>query len=233
MDSVIRSMALEILNAYSDGYIYNANNYYIYQDPSSKKYIYIPSDLDLTFNIGSSGGLSLISGNYSAFPHIYDRPLTNKMLQVPEFKQQFGDMLINVTKQLMNPTATNDHINSLADMLQEDVAWDAVVPRLGTGFTNGLKFLNITIVNGRVPQDLDVESLVRKMASSPMFSQIPLSSNPAALKGSVDLMTYILKGLPLSQAVNGPSNNSAFMAVKEFIYTMNQNISKLYNLTTN
>ncbi|KAG1228272.1 hypothetical protein G6F68_007591 [Rhizopus microsporus] len=155
------------------------------------------------------------------------------MLQVPEFKQQFEEMLINVTKQLMNPTATNDHINSLADMLQEDVAWDAVVPRLGTDFTDGLKSLNITIVNGRVPQDLDVESLVRKMASSPMFSQVPLSTDPAALKGTVDLMTYMLKGLPFSQAVNGPSNNVAFMAIKEFIYMMNQNISKLYNLTTN
>ncbi|KAG1169896.1 hypothetical protein G6F70_008076 [Rhizopus microsporus] len=233
MDSVIRSMALEILNAYFDGYIYNANNYYIYPDPSSNKYIYIPSDLDLTFNVPSSGDQSILSGNYSNFTHIYDRPLTNKMLQVPEFKQQFEEMLINVTKQLMNPTATNDHINSLADMLQEDVAWDAVVPRLGTGFTDGLKSLNITIVNGRVPQDLDVESLVRKMASSPMFSQVPLSTDPAALKGTVDLMTYMLKGLPFSQAVNGPSNNVAFMAIKEFIYMMNQNISKLYNLTTN
>ncbi|CEG69366.1 hypothetical protein RMATCC62417_05453 [Rhizopus microsporus] len=233
MDSVIRSMALEILNSYNDGYLVNANNYYIYVDPSSKKYTYIPSDLDLTFNVASSGGQSILSGNYSNFTHIYDRPLTNKMLKVPEFKQQFEETLVNVTKQLMNPTATNDHINSLTDMLQEDVAWDAVVPRLGTGFTNGLKSLNITIVNGRVPQDLDVESLVRKMASSPMFSQIPLSTDPAALKAAVDLMTFILKGLPFSQAVNGPSNNVAFMAIKEFIYMMSQNISKLYNLTTN
>ena len=236
MDSVIRSMALEILNAYFDGYIYNANNYYIYQDPSSNKYIYIPSDLDLTFNVPSSGDQSILSGNYSNFTHIYDRPLTNKMLQVPEFKQQFEEMLINVTKQLMNPTATNDHINSLADMLQEDVAWDAVVPRMLLRYNVEMsKMFNVS--NGRIPPDFDMASALRqisKYGGNGLFgNNMAASAVSQDFNKTLDFSIIVTKGLPFREAVNGPTGNSASMGVKEFINTVSQNTLKFFNKTLN
>ncbi|CEG76210.1 hypothetical protein RMATCC62417_11139 [Rhizopus microsporus] len=238
MDSVIRAMALEILNGYDDGYIFNANNYYIYQDPSSNKYIYIPSDLDMTLGFAMGDIRPLITGNYSTFPQIYNRPLTNKMLQVPELKQQFEETLINVTKLLVNPTATNDYINSLVEMIQEDVAWDAQVPRVGRAVAEMLDILNIPSTNGRAPQDLDMDMFLRAVASPPVVGMNGINfsyvlEDPVAFNLTRDLFTVIAKGLPLSQAVNGPTNNSAFMGIKDFIYTISQNIAKFFNFTLN
>ncbi|CAO3678535.1 hypothetical protein G6F70_004770 [Rhizopus microsporus] len=236
MDSVIRAMALEILNGYYDGYIYNANNYYVYQDPSSSKYIYIPSDLDLTLGSATGDIKPFITGNYSTYPEIYNRPLSNKMLQVPEFKQQFEETLINVTKLLVNPVATNDFINSVVEMIQEDVAWDAQVPRVGRAFADALAALNISAANGRVPQDLDMDMFLRAVASATVVDKNRMNfsyvlKDPAAFNQTRDLLTVIAKGLPLSQAVNGPTNNNAFMGVKDFINTISQNIAKFYNFT--
>ncbi|CEG69286.1 hypothetical protein RMATCC62417_05386 [Rhizopus microsporus] len=238
MDSVIRAMALEILNGYNDGYIYNANNYYFYQDPSSNKYIYIPSDLDMTLGFALGDIRPLITGNYSTFPQIYNRPLTNKMLQVPEFKQQFEETLMNVTKLLVNPTVTNGFINSLVEMIQEDVAWDAQVPRMGRAIAQMLEILNVPTTNGRAPQDLDMDMFLRAIASPPIVGMNGMNfsyvlADPVIFNQIRDRFAVIIKGLPLSQAVNGPTDNSVFMGVKDFIYTISQNIANFFNFTLN
>ncbi|KAG1227299.1 hypothetical protein G6F68_009168 [Rhizopus microsporus] len=145
------------------------------------------------------------------------------MLQVPEFKQQFEDMLINVTKQLMNPTATNDHINSLADMLQEDVAWDAVVPRMLLRYNVEMsKMFNVS--NGRIPPDFDMASALRqisKYGGNGLFgNNMAASAVSQDFNKTLDFSIIVTKGLPFREAVNGPTGNSASMGVKEFINTV-------------
>lgn len=70
------------------------------------------------------------SGNYSDFPNFSTRPLTSRLFLVPEFKQEFENLIVNMTKTLVNPDILTSRINQLYEMLQEDVAWDKSLPRV-------------------------------------------------------------------------------------------------------
>jgi hypothetical protein len=54
------------------------------------------------------------------------------LLAVPQFKQDFENLLANMIKELVNPTILAARIDQLVDMLKEDVAWDKSLPRVGS-----------------------------------------------------------------------------------------------------
>ncbi|MBM6383961.1 MAG: hypothetical protein JSY10_08190 [Paenibacillus sp.] len=62
------------------------------------------------------------SGNYFNFSGFNVRILMPRMMQTPQFKQDFEALLVNYTKGLVNPTVLGPHIYQLYDMLSEDVA---------------------------------------------------------------------------------------------------------------
>lgn len=70
------------------------------------------------------------SGNYSEFPNFSTRPLTSRLLLVPEFKQEFENLIVNITKALVNPDILTTRINQLYEMLEEDVTWDKSLTRV-------------------------------------------------------------------------------------------------------
>ncbi|KAG0178737.1 hypothetical protein DFQ29_003069 [Apophysomyces sp. BC1021] len=127
-DSVIRNMALEILLGFSDGYITDVDNFYVYS-PKDKRVIYLPSDVD--FGLGSTlVNLSeMWTGNYQQYPGFsMTRPLLN-FIKVPEFKTQFEQLLVKLSQELIHPNVVYPHIDALANMIREDVAWDKTLPR--------------------------------------------------------------------------------------------------------
>ena len=53
IDRFIRGYAIDALTYHWDGYAYNTNNHYIYDDPGSGKFVFIPHGMDQLFqNIG-------------------------------------------------------------------------------------------------------------------------------------------------------------------------------------
>lgn len=122
------SMVLEVLLGFSDGYIANVDNFYVYHSPQLNKMIYLPSDVDLGCGSTMVKLNDMWSGNYEQYPGFsMKRPLLN-FIKVPEFKQQFEQLLLKLTKELVNPAVVNKRIDDLANMLREDVAWDKTVP---------------------------------------------------------------------------------------------------------
>ncbi|KAI8148960.1 coth protein-domain-containing protein [Fennellomyces sp. T-0311] len=131
MDSVLRSMALEVLLGYSDGYIAMIDNYYLYQDGvDSQRFIYIPSDLDLTFGSTMIKLTDMLSGDYRTYPGLLARPLTSQFLRVPQFKEQYETLLKDLVRELVNPDIMNPFIDDTAEMIREDVTWDWTLPPL-------------------------------------------------------------------------------------------------------
>ncbi|KAG0177314.1 hypothetical protein DFQ29_004984 [Apophysomyces sp. BC1021] len=122
-------MALEVLLGFSDGYIANVNNYYVYDSPKDEKIIYLPSDVDVGLGSTMVKLSDMWSGNYHQYPGFsLKRPLLN-FIKVPEFKTQFEQLLVKLSKELINPAIINQHIDDLANMIREDVAWDKTLLR--------------------------------------------------------------------------------------------------------
>ncbi|KAI8061245.1 coth protein-domain-containing protein [Thamnidium elegans] len=98
--SFLRGLALEVVISNSDGYF----------------------DLDLIMGVGMYKPNIIHSGNYFNFSGFNVRILMPRMMQTPQFKQDFEALLVNYTKGLVNPTVLGPHIYQLYDMLSEDVA---------------------------------------------------------------------------------------------------------------
>ncbi|KAI9489624.1 coth protein-domain-containing protein [Zychaea mexicana] len=131
MDSVLRSMALEVLLGYSDGYSTSAENYFVYQEAAdSKRFIYMPWDLDLTFGDTRVKLSDLLTGDYRDFPGMVVRPLTSQFLRVDEFRERFDTLLKVLTEKLVNLHVMGPFIDDTVAMVREDVEWDNSLARL-------------------------------------------------------------------------------------------------------
>lgn len=137
VSSFLRGLALEVVISNSDGYFGMANNYILYDDIENERLLFSVQDLDLTMGVGMYKADIIHGGNYSNFPGFNVRALMPRMLQVPQFKQDFESLLVNYTKDLVNPTVLGARIDQLYDMLSEDVAWDKSLPRVGKNLIFG------------------------------------------------------------------------------------------------
>jgi spore coat protein H len=89
VESYLKTLAIEVLCGHWDGHSFNKNNFYLYQRPSDSKFMLIQYDMDNTF------GIDWMSTNW-ANRNIYDwshpsqpRPLYERMMNVPFFKDRF------------------------------------------------------------------------------------------------------------------------------------------------
>lgn len=207
-------MALEVLLGYSDGYLAMADNYYIYQNLEANNYVYISTDMDLTFGSTMFILKDMWSGNYSTFPGLKTRPLMEKILQVPQFNKQYNQLLINFTSMLINPNKTNDRIDNLVNMIQEDVAWDKTLPRFGDNIFGQLDPTAIgndetssilgDVVGDGIPKELDLAVVAN-------FAQ------------------RVNVSIPFKTAVNGPTGYISLAGVKEWISNISQNVISFYS----
>lgn len=104
VDFFLKTYAVNILCGMDDDYWGNANNFYLYFDTGAKgtqKVYFIPFDYDNTL------GCSIHEGGFKNNPLEWgqkaERPLMDKLLSVPEYKQKFVDYLLEVS--------TNDYWN--------------------------------------------------------------------------------------------------------------------------
>lgn len=148
VESFLRGLALEIVISNSDGYLGMSNNYVLYDDIANERLIFSTQDLDLTMGVTMYTADIIHGGNYSNFPGFNVRALMPRMMQVPQFKQDFEDLIVKYTKELVNPTILGARIDQLYDMLSEDVAWDKSLPRTGKNLLFGTPAQDTTSSNG-------------------------------------------------------------------------------------
>ncbi|KAI9033947.1 coth protein-domain-containing protein [Phycomyces nitens] len=200
-DSFLRSMALEVLMGYSDGYITMANNYYIYFEPKSSRYIYIPSDIDMTLGSSFFKASDVTSGNYSTYPSFHTRPLLNKILQVPGFKSQFEDLIYTITKKLFNVKKLSARIDDQAKMIAEDVAWDKISFRPGKDLMADGSADSMLDYMGQTSIDIDTAKDYYARSGHPV---------------------------PFEVAIEGPTGHLSMPGLKEYIRIQSENTLKFY-----
>ncbi|KAF1798076.1 coth protein-domain-containing protein [Mucor lusitanicus] len=218
IDSFLRSMALEVLLGFSDGYNTMADNYYLYENPDANNFFYIPSDMDLTMGSTIFKLDDMWSGNYSTFPGMGSRPLMNKILQVPEFKQQYEQLLVNISQGLTNPVVVNKRINDLVDMISEDVAWDQTLPRVGA---NIISSMGASLDNSTDSPPPD------SAATAVLGDAIPENLDMETIK---DFASRMNASIPFSTAVNGNTGHPSLSGVKEWFQTSSENTLNFFGV---
>jgi len=138
--SYLKVAAIDVLTGNWDGYIYNQNNFYLYHNPLSNQFEYIPYDLDNTW------GIDWLDRNWSN-RNIYtwsqtgqQRPLFNRLVNVDSFRDIFS---FHVNDLLENHFNTEEHQESIISLQEfiEDLALADNYRPLDWGFDNQ-DFLN-------------------------------------------------------------------------------------------
>ncbi|RCH96627.1 hypothetical protein CU097_009932 [Rhizopus azygosporus] len=133
MESFIRAMVIENLLGLSDGYMATANNYYLYMDPlNGGQIIYMPHDMDATVGRYSFKEELMTSGDFKEHPGFLMRPLTTKVFVYEPFLKYYQELLVYITKTLVNPEIMDVYVNSIVRMIKVDVEWDQQLPKVGT-----------------------------------------------------------------------------------------------------
>jgi hypothetical protein len=106
VDGFLRRMALDVLSGHWDNYWVNANNYYLFLHPETRRWDFIPYDFDNAF------GINWIGSDW-AWQNIYDwknlgddrpnTPLANRLFAVPEFSNRYSFYM----KQMLDTVFTN------------------------------------------------------------------------------------------------------------------------------
>ncbi|KAI8085492.1 coth protein-domain-containing protein [Thamnidium elegans] len=215
-DSFLRSMALEFLLGYADGYTTMADNYYLYQNLETDTFFYIPSDMDLTFGSTMFKLDDMWSGNYSTYPGMGTRPLMNKMMQVSEFKQTYEGLLLNLTQQIVNPKVMNRRIDQITQLIEQDVAWDSQLPRVGKD------------IMGEMGSAESAPTSSMEDIMSQLGNTLPPNMDMNVM---ADFAKRIGANVPFQVAVDGPTGFQSLSGVKEWVQNQSNAILKFYNTT--
>ncbi|KAI9487395.1 MAG: coth protein-domain-containing protein [Benjaminiella poitrasii] len=134
MDSVLRNLAFEIIISDFDAYLSVSNNFMLYEDLVNDRFVMSSQDLDLIMGINAYSSDSIFRGNWTDYPGVTTKPLSSRLILVPEFKKEMDSLILNYTKELVNPDVMFPRIDDLYDMLKDEVAWDMSLPRVKNGF---------------------------------------------------------------------------------------------------
>ena len=135
----LKILALDVLIGNWDGYAGNKNNYYLYHDPLTGLFNYIPYDLDNTWGI-TWGNYNWENENpynwasYMSFGNEF-RPLYDRFLAVQEYKNLFTHYLTEIIDNWFNEEFIVDYISSRQPLLSESIILDEYYP-LSYGFTS-------------------------------------------------------------------------------------------------
>lgn len=131
----LKVIAADVFCGNWDGYIFNKNNFYLYENPATGKIEYIPYDVDNTFGIDWFNIDWGTKDIYSWEPGgSQQRPLYSQLINNPELRKQFtyyAKMLINTT---IDIDLLIDNIEARKNMIAQYVVSDPYYP-LDYGYT--------------------------------------------------------------------------------------------------
>jgi len=114
VQSYLKIAAIDVLTGNWDGYIFNKNNFYLYNDPKTGRFDYIPYDVDNTFGIDWFNINWATRNMYNWSNSNEQRPLFTRLMQVPEYKAQYSYYM----KQLIDGVTSNPELSAYLSLLE-------------------------------------------------------------------------------------------------------------------
>ena len=123
LDEFARFLAGEVLLSSYDSFLSNGQNFYVYLDPRSNKFGFIPWDLDLAW-----GGFFILGTTAEReraslwHPWVGQNRFLERVLGVEEFRQLYRAQLEDFSTRLLVPERLNRRIDELAAAIRGPVA---------------------------------------------------------------------------------------------------------------
>lgn len=108
----LKVVAVDVMTGNWDGYIYNKNNFYLYNNPSSGLIEYIPYDVDNTFGIDWFD-IDWASRNIYNWASEESRPLYKRLMLIPDYKSQYTHYIRKVAEII-----TSDDVKDFIQLLK-------------------------------------------------------------------------------------------------------------------
>ncbi len=132
----IKVLAFDVFIANWDGYIYNKNNFYLYKNPESGRFEYIPYDLDNTFGVdwanidwANRNIYYWAPSNQQSEP----RPLYTRLMSVQRYKDLFSFYLNKIAQEILIQPDYYTYMDDIRDRIYPYIIDDPYYP-LDYGF---------------------------------------------------------------------------------------------------
>ena len=135
----LKIMAADILLGNWDNYIFNKNNFYLYNNEKTGKLEYIPYDLDNTLGIDWVG-IDWGQRNLYNWTTSSNRPLFTRLLQVPSYRNEFSNYVYEFVATSFNAVTFEWRAQQIQNIISSAALEDPFRP-LDFGFTTE-DFLN-------------------------------------------------------------------------------------------
>jgi len=141
----LKQMAVEYAAAAMDNYWIRPGNFYIFKDMTRDQWSFIDCDLHLAFGIsGNEDANKLLPLTVKDYVKYNDeistaRPLLDNIRKVSSNESYFKEVFNNLVKYAFNIHALGPRIDSLADLIREDVYWDLKLSRV-SGYSKAKDF---------------------------------------------------------------------------------------------
>ena len=147
-------LAMEVMTSHWDGYVHNRNNYRMYHDPKSGKFVFLPHGMDQMFGGGHhalrpAGLNGLLASGFMATPQgreLYEqqaRAAYTNAFNLEEVIARVNDLnaIIRPALAAINPRAAQDHAGQVAALRDRIVARHrAIGQQLGSPPPDPMKF---------------------------------------------------------------------------------------------
>ncbi len=244
----LKVAAADVLTGHWDGYIYNQNNFYLYHNPLTDQFEYIPYDLDNTLGID---WLDRDWGNRNIYAWSQTgatRPLYNRLMAITSFRNIFS---WHIQKMLNENFGTTQHIqaiNSLHEFISNAALADPFRP-IDFGFTNEIfeNSLTQSVQNSHVEYGIlpyfntrrsSAQSQLNAPAIAPIIHNVAedFEDFPNVLKVRAFISGQLQSAIVLSYATGGGEvislNGTEIDGVFHFTIPLDDNLNQVsYQIT--
>lgn len=120
LDHFIDYWAMETITGHWDSATGNANNYFVYNDPASNQFYYLPWGADAALELEHS----LAPGTGPLYRYI---TIPARLYQIPEWRERYHGRVLALLDTVWDEAALNAEVDRIRDLTATDEAWLAPV----------------------------------------------------------------------------------------------------------
>jgi len=137
IEMFLKFMAMEYMAGAIDNFWSRPGNYYLFKNMNYNdgEWLFLDNDFHYSFGIGGEGLNNLLASSvddYSALNQEVDpvRPLIDNIRSVKENEDFFKNVFVRLINTAFHVDAIFPRIDSLAELIRDDVEWDSTLPRV-------------------------------------------------------------------------------------------------------
>ncbi|MCF8381831.1 MAG: CotH kinase family protein [Bacteroidales bacterium] len=117
INSFLKNYAVEVLTGHWDGYAYNKNNFYLYNNEETGRFEFIPYDTDNTFGRDWFGRDWAVRDIYNWSKGGEDRPLVENILDNDLYRDRYSFYMNRIIQEVFNSDSMNPNIYRIKNQI--------------------------------------------------------------------------------------------------------------------